>query len=297
MVAALLQRGADPRQRTRRGVTPLLLAAQLGHRRVGEMLLSLRSTRRDVDYESADGRTALTAAAGGGHEEMVKMLIRKGERVKLSHKPTHTSHPTRSCGGVCAVLTRTARAPPIRRQRDAGDAARHHCPARRLPLRPGRHCARSSRRWGSAGRHEPAGARVAHPTVRCAARSSDPVCASPLPLTPFLFPLPYTPPITGCWRSARTQRAPCAAFGRGSRSGGGRARRAGPCGGEPPSCAHPPWTRRTHRGGRAARVGWTRREAGGEACRMQAARSRGRERLSPAERCAGSRLRARGSGA
>ena len=71
----ILQEGANPNVRDRRGWTPLMYAANKGFRLLVPALLEARA---DTDRQAADGATALFMAVLQGNEEIVEMLVRAG---------------------------------------------------------------------------------------------------------------------------------------------------------------------------------------------------------------------------
>ena len=76
IVAALLEVGADPGAAAAHSlVTPLIRAAEGGHREIARLLLSRGASPGAVD---AEGRTALAAAAEYGDPELAKMLLEAG---------------------------------------------------------------------------------------------------------------------------------------------------------------------------------------------------------------------------
>lgn len=76
VVALLLQHGADPRRSLAEGTRPLDWAAWGGHRKVVEQLLAHDPELLDLPGERE--RTALGAAAAGGHTELVDLLLACG---------------------------------------------------------------------------------------------------------------------------------------------------------------------------------------------------------------------------
>jgi ankyrin repeat protein len=72
VVQALLAKGADINARSN-GATALFVASQEGHFPVVQVLLAKGA---DVNANASDGRTALDAAKGGGHTDVVDLLVR-----------------------------------------------------------------------------------------------------------------------------------------------------------------------------------------------------------------------------
>lgn len=76
MMTLLLEKGADPNLRNRRGMSALLLAAKNGHSDAIKLLLDKGA---DVDCE-AQGVTPLHAAVAYGHIDAVRLLLGRGAR-------------------------------------------------------------------------------------------------------------------------------------------------------------------------------------------------------------------------
>lgn len=76
MLRLLLDSGADPDLRNRRGVCALLLAANKGRPDAVRLLLNKGA---NVHFET-QGVSPLSAAAAHGHIEVVRMLLEKGAR-------------------------------------------------------------------------------------------------------------------------------------------------------------------------------------------------------------------------
>ena len=80
----LLDRGADPEESRRGGVTPLMLAARHNLTTIADDLIS-----KGVDINAADssnGYTALSTAIETGHVEMARKLIAAGAEVDFTGK-------------------------------------------------------------------------------------------------------------------------------------------------------------------------------------------------------------------
>jgi ankyrin repeat protein len=75
MVALLLDKGADPNQRTPSGGALLHDAALKGHRDIVQLLIG-KGAR--VNERNASGATPLHDAALGGHLAVVELLLKKG---------------------------------------------------------------------------------------------------------------------------------------------------------------------------------------------------------------------------
>jgi serine/threonine-protein phosphatase 6 regulatory ankyrin repeat subunit B len=76
IVNVLLSYGADARQRQADGTRALDWAAQRGHQGIVERLLA--HDPKLLDLPGYHERTALAAAAGNGHREIVALLLRRG---------------------------------------------------------------------------------------------------------------------------------------------------------------------------------------------------------------------------
>lgn len=76
VVELLLSRGADPRARDEEGARALDDAAQENHHEIVERLLA--DDQGLLELPGFHERTALMAAAGGGHAGLVKLLLEKG---------------------------------------------------------------------------------------------------------------------------------------------------------------------------------------------------------------------------
>jgi ankyrin repeat protein len=74
-VMRLLDAGADPNQRSREGLTPLMLASRGGHLPIATLLLGAGVP---VDAATAQGHTALLYAALQGHLSTVELLLARG---------------------------------------------------------------------------------------------------------------------------------------------------------------------------------------------------------------------------
>ena len=79
IAAELLVLGADPEHKAKDGYTPLMSAVDSG--KIAKISLVL-SESVNVDAETADGRRALTLAAGNGHHAMVKRLFGAGAKLE-----------------------------------------------------------------------------------------------------------------------------------------------------------------------------------------------------------------------
>jgi ankyrin repeat protein len=80
LVQQLLSRGADPRRRESEGTHALDWAAQNGHAAVVELLLA--HDRELLELPGFGDRTALIAAAGNGHLDLVEGLLGRGSDVR-----------------------------------------------------------------------------------------------------------------------------------------------------------------------------------------------------------------------
>jgi hypothetical protein len=81
MVTALLQAGADANS-SYDGFTPLIWASYRGNKDSVKLLLAQPGLK--LDSTDPDGRTALMAAAGKGHAEIVEMLLKAGANVSIT---------------------------------------------------------------------------------------------------------------------------------------------------------------------------------------------------------------------
>ncbi|KAI1387916.1 ankyrin repeat-containing domain protein [Hypoxylon trugodes] len=76
LVRMLLEEGLDPEERDNTAkLTPLAIAAEMGHEEVVELLLA--DHRVDPNSRGGDGWTSLMLAAMGGHESIVELLLKK----------------------------------------------------------------------------------------------------------------------------------------------------------------------------------------------------------------------------
>ena len=75
MCRYLLFRGADGRQTSSRGSSPMLFAALGGHLEIIQWLFHYAGARDDVSKPNSTGASPLRAAVDGGHEEIVQWLI------------------------------------------------------------------------------------------------------------------------------------------------------------------------------------------------------------------------------
>jgi cytohesin len=80
IVAAFLQRNADPNLADVYGWTPLMRAAS--RNRTAMVRLLLEDPRTDIAHRDDDGATALHRAAEEGHSEMVELLVELGADVR-----------------------------------------------------------------------------------------------------------------------------------------------------------------------------------------------------------------------
>ena len=74
---ALLKKGLDAKASDSQGVTPLLLAADLGYSTILQMLAPLS----DIEAKDKDGFTALLRAAEDGRTDLVRVLIARGAKI------------------------------------------------------------------------------------------------------------------------------------------------------------------------------------------------------------------------
>lgn len=89
MVKNFLKRGADVNMRSARGnITPLLAAADGGHKNIVEILIANGS---EVNAKDEEGETAMMHAVRKGHKETFEMLIAKGADVNLKNNKEFTA--------------------------------------------------------------------------------------------------------------------------------------------------------------------------------------------------------------
>ncbi|KAJ7385762.1 Transient receptor putative cation channel sub A member 1 [Desmophyllum pertusum] len=79
-VGVLLQRGADPSAKGKKGSTPLHFAARRGNDAVVKILLERPSVH--VDVEDSSGKTALHLACNEGHGEVCQLLLNYGADIQ-----------------------------------------------------------------------------------------------------------------------------------------------------------------------------------------------------------------------
>jgi ankyrin repeat protein len=88
LIAALLNKGADPDAQNDRGVTALMQGAMVGNRAAVERLLDAGAR---VDVQDAEGRSALHYAAASGQVEVVELLVNRGADTRLRTKEGNTA--------------------------------------------------------------------------------------------------------------------------------------------------------------------------------------------------------------
>lgn len=74
------QAGAEVNAEAKSGVTALWLAAGEGHK---DVLKELLKNGASAGNSRSDGITALMGASAGGHADVVKMLLKAGEKLEL----------------------------------------------------------------------------------------------------------------------------------------------------------------------------------------------------------------------
>lgn len=79
-VDALLQGGADPSIKGKKGSTPLHSAARRGNEKIVKVLLEHPKVK--VDAKDSSGKTALHLACTEGHCRVCKLLLSKGADIK-----------------------------------------------------------------------------------------------------------------------------------------------------------------------------------------------------------------------
>jgi len=79
-VDALLQGGADPSIKGKKGSTPLHFAARRGNEEIVKVLLEHPKVK--VDAKDSSGKTALHLACSEGHCRVCKLLLNKGADIK-----------------------------------------------------------------------------------------------------------------------------------------------------------------------------------------------------------------------
>lgn len=116
IAAELIVRGADPGQPAKDGYTPLMSAVDSGQ--VAKLTLVL-SESVDVNAQTKNGRTALTIAAGLGHDGAVKRLLESGAKVDGdSDAFTALTQAARAGSEKTAAVLLKAGADPNRPARD-----------------------------------------------------------------------------------------------------------------------------------------------------------------------------------
>jgi ankyrin repeat protein len=116
VVRVLLERGADPHKRESDGTRALDWAAQEGHQAVVELLLA-----RDpglLDLQGYNDRTALMAASGNGHVDLVRLLLKRGadprKRVSTGETALHWAAERGHEAVVQLLLARWVQAGPVK---------------------------------------------------------------------------------------------------------------------------------------------------------------------------------------
>ena len=79
-VDALLQVGADPSIKGKKGSTPLHFAARRGNDEIVKVLLEHPKVK--IDTKDSSGKTALHLACSEGHSRVCKLLLSKGADIK-----------------------------------------------------------------------------------------------------------------------------------------------------------------------------------------------------------------------
>ena len=77
---ALLQGGADPSIRGKKGSTPLHFAARRGNDEIVKVLLEYLKVK--VNARDGSGKTALHMACSEGHSRVCQLLLNKGADIK-----------------------------------------------------------------------------------------------------------------------------------------------------------------------------------------------------------------------
>ena len=78
-----LAAGMDVNVKNEAGVTPLHLAALMGHKEIAELLIAKGA---DVNETDSDGKTPLSSAAYSGRKEIAELLIAEGADVNAKDK-------------------------------------------------------------------------------------------------------------------------------------------------------------------------------------------------------------------
>ena len=85
----MLEQGADVNFRDRFGKTPIMVASEMGHEYIAEILVDHGA---DVNLQSQRGLTALMFAAMKGHENIVKLLVDHDADVNLRSRLGRPAH-------------------------------------------------------------------------------------------------------------------------------------------------------------------------------------------------------------
>jgi len=86
-----LNRGADVNVKSAEGWAPLHLAAEEGHKDLGELLIDKGA---DVNVKSAEGWAPLHVAAVYGQKDVAELLISKGADVATPRPPRASRRST-----------------------------------------------------------------------------------------------------------------------------------------------------------------------------------------------------------
>jgi uncharacterized protein len=125
IVAALLEAGADPNERTEHELTPLMYVS--ASKRAPDVIKLLLDAGADPNAQMVDGRFPLHFAATDGTAEMAEALLDGGARIEMDKGSGETALAAAVYEGnhkTAAVLLRAGANPAARISADHGDPAR-----------------------------------------------------------------------------------------------------------------------------------------------------------------------------